>query len=108
MCGNSAAFYSEYLVVSYEPIQMKDATTIRCTAITRTLTEEIKLKISGFSDLTIFRKIGFIYPRDNLFEILGTQVKTCLKCTGNPVKNVCNFGKCDNVQLDFLCWWFDV
>jgi len=87
MCGSSVAFYREYLVASYEPIQMKDATTTRCTAITRPLTEEIKLKISGFPDLTIFR-YGFMYPREDSFEILGTPVKTCLKCTGNPVKIV--------------------
>jgi len=33
-----------------------------------------------------------VYSRENSFEILGTPVKTCLKCTETLVKTCWNFG----------------
>jgi len=32
-----------------------------------------------------------VYSRENLLEILGTPVITCLICTGTPVKTCWNF-----------------
>ena len=32
-----------------------------------------------------------VYSRENLFEILGTSVKTCLLCMGTPLKTCYEF-----------------
>jgi len=45
-----------------------------------------------------------IYSRENLFEILGTPVKTCLKCMGTPVKPW-HFGSRNYFKSDLLRLW---
>jgi len=55
------------------------------------LTEELRPKIFGSLYLLDFRvdlvsDRDSIYSRENLFEIMGTPVKTCLRYTGTPVK----------------------
>jgi len=60
------------------------------------LAEEIRLKIFGYQDLTIFSLDllsdgDSVYTRENLYENLGTPVKTCLICTGTPVKTCWKF-----------------
>jgi len=55
------------------------------------LSEEIRLKIFGFRDLTIFSLDLWsdgdsVYTRENLYEDLGTPVKTCLICRWTPVR----------------------
>jgi len=55
------------------------------------LTEEIVLKIFGSSDLTVFlldllSAGDSVYSRENSFGNLGKPLKTCLICTGTPVK----------------------
>jgi len=50
----------------------------------------------GSRDLTIFlldllSDGDSIYTRENLYEKLGTHVKTCLICTGTPVKTCWKF-----------------
>jgi len=54
--------------------------------------EEIRLKIPGFRDLSIFpmdllNDGDSFYTRENVYENLGTSVKTCLVCMGTSVKN---------------------
>jgi len=57
------------------------------------LIEEIRLKIFGSQDLSIFL-INFlsdgdsVYSRESSLEISGTPVKTCLICTGTPAKTL--------------------
>ena len=58
--------------------------------------EEIVLKIFGSPDLTVFlldllSAGDSVYSRENLLENLGTSVKTCLICTGTPVKTRLKF-----------------
>jgi len=60
------------------------------------LTEEIRLKIFGSPDLSVFLKDllsdgDSLYPRDNLFEVLGTPVETCLICMGTLMNVFCKF-----------------
>ena len=55
------------------------------------LTEEIILEIFGSSHLIVFlldllSAGDSVYSRENLFENLGTPLKTCLICTETPVK----------------------
>ena len=56
------------------------------------LTEEIMHDLLfGSSDLTVFDSDLLIagdsvYLRENVFENLGTPLKTCLICMGTPVK----------------------
>jgi len=52
------------------------------------LTEEIRLKLFGSPDLTVFlldllSAGDSVYSRENSLENLRTPVKTCLICTGN-------------------------
>jgi len=53
--------------------------------------EEIRLQLFGSPDLSVFL-IDLLSDGDSVdsnetsFEILGTPVKTCLICTGTPVK----------------------
>jgi len=56
------------------------------------LTEEIRLKIFGSPDLSVFlidllTGGDSIYSRENSFEMFGTPVKMCLICTGTSVKS---------------------
>jgi len=60
------------------------------------LTEETRLKIFGSPDLPDFwvnllSDGDSVYLPENLFEILGTHVKTNLNCTGTPMKNCWKF-----------------
>jgi len=60
------------------------------------LTEEIRLKIFGSADSSVFlidllSDGDFVYSGENLLEILGTPVKSCLICKGNAVKTCWNF-----------------
>jgi len=60
------------------------------------LTEEIRLKKHlDFQILRFHRNIlsdgDSVYSREHPFEILGTPEKTCLICTGTPVKNLWKF-----------------
>jgi len=60
------------------------------------LTEEIRLKIFGSADSSVFlidllSDGDFVHSGENLFEILGTPMKTCLICMGTPVKTCWNF-----------------
>jgi len=71
------------------------------------LTEEIRLKIFGYQDLTIFSLDllsdgDCVYTRENLYENLGTPVKTCMICTWTPVKKVRNFGSHNYFNSDLL------
>jgi len=55
------------------------------------LTEEIRLRIFGSPDYPVFLDIHLsdgesVYTRENPFAVLGTPKKTCLICTGTPVK----------------------
>ena len=51
----------------------------------------LDLPIKSFSRF-LFRVTGTpVYSSENLFEILGTPVKTCLKFTGTPVKTCVKF-----------------
>jgi len=61
------------------------------------LTEEIRLQIFaspdymvkfGSADYTVlpYNQGTPVFFRENVFEISGTPVKTCLKVTGTPVK----------------------
>jgi len=55
--------------------------------------DEIRLKIFGPRDLSVFLidllcDGDSVYTRENLYENLGTPVKTCLICMGTPVKTV--------------------
>ena len=74
-----------------------------------TIFSEIRLKIFGSRDLTIFSfdllsDGDSVYTRESSYENLGTPVKACLRCTGNVLemyvlemygKLVENFGSCD-------------
>jgi len=60
------------------------------------LKEEIKFKIFGSSDYPVFLDslLGdgdSVYSHEILCEILGTPGKTCLICTGTPVKTCWKF-----------------
>jgi len=60
------------------------------------LTEEIRLEIFGFPDLSIFLIDHFsdgdsVYSSEEFVEFLGNLVKFCLICTGTPVKICCKF-----------------
>ena len=46
-----------------------------------------------------------VYSRENLFEILGTPEKTCLKVTGSPVKTCSIFGSRNDFQSDLPPLW---
>jgi len=46
-----------------------------------------------------------VYSRENLFELGGTPVKTCLKGTGTPVKTCSNFGGRNYFKSDLLRLW---
>jgi len=55
------------------------------------LTEELRLEIFGSPDLSIFFTDHFsdgdsIYSSEEFVEFLGNPVKSCLICTGTPVK----------------------
>jgi len=57
------------------------------------LTEEIRLKIFGSPDLSVFlidllTGGDSIYSRENSFEMFGTPVKMRLMCTGNSEKSL--------------------
>ena len=59
-------------------------------------TEEIRLEIFGFPDLSIFLIDHFsdgdsVYSSEEFVEFLGNLVKSCLICTGTPVKICCKF-----------------
>jgi len=60
------------------------------------LTEEIRLQMFGSPDLSVFL-IDFlsdgdsVFPRENLFEIVGIPMKTWLICTGTTVKTCWKF-----------------
>ena len=43
-----------------------------------------------------------VYSRENLFENLGTPVKSCLKVTGTPVKTCWNLGSRNHFRSDLL------
>jgi len=52
--------------------------------------EEIRHKLFGSPDLSVFLKNllsdgNSVYSRENLYEIVGSPVKTCLMRTGTPV-----------------------
>jgi len=60
------------------------------------LREEFRLQIFGSPDPSVFfidllSAGDSVYSRENLLEILGTPVNTCLICTGMPWKFVRNF-----------------
>jgi len=60
------------------------------------LTEEIRLKIFGSRDLTIWwldlsSDGDSVYTGENLCKNLGTPVKTCLICTETPVPSVVGY-----------------
>jgi len=60
------------------------------------LTEEITLNIFESPDMPVFPAAllsdgDSVYSRKPLFEILETPEKTCLICTGTPVKTCWNF-----------------
>ena len=67
----------------------------RKNIISSPLTEEIRLEIFGFPDLSVFLRLlsdeDSVYTLENLYEKLGTPVKTCLICKGTPVKTCRNF-----------------
>ena len=44
-----------------------------------------------------------VYSRETSFEMLGTPEKTCLICTGTPVKTAGKFGSRNYVKGDLLC-----
>ena len=64
------------------------------------LTEQIRLRILGSPNYTFFpyNKVTPVYSRDNLTDILGTPVKTCLKVTRTPA----NFGSRNYFKSDLL------
>ena len=68
------------------------------------LKEEIRLKIFGSPDWTVFLStlVSDRHSRlllENWFEILGTIVKTCLKVTGTPVKTCLKFWRNCNYEV---------
>jgi len=74
------------------------------------LTEDVRLQIFGSPDYPVFQSFlwsdgDFVYSRENLFEILGTPVKTCLNVKGTPVKTCWKFGSCDECQSHLLRPW---
>jgi len=51
-----------------------------------------------------FRVTGTsVYSRGNMFEILGTPVKTCFQVMGNPIKIVSKFGSRNYLKCNCLC-----
>ena len=71
------------------------------------LTEEIRLTIVGSPDLPdfpvdLFSDGDFVYSSKNLFEILGTPVKTCLICTGTAEKTCWKFWQTNFFQVRSL------
>jgi len=59
-------------------------------------TEEIRLKIFGSRDLSVFltdllNTGDSVYTRKNLYANLGNSVKMCLICAGTPVKTCWKF-----------------
>ena len=68
------------------------------------LTEEIRPQIFGSPDLTVFlldllSDGDSVYTRENVYENCGIPVKTCLICTGTPVKTCWKIWE---------SWWFEV
>ena len=68
--------------------------TSRATTIP--LKTEIRFKIFGSRDLTIFSfdllsDGDSVYTRDNFYKNLGTPVKTCVICMGTPVRTCWKF-----------------
>jgi len=68
------------------------------------LTEEIRLKIFGIPDLSVFlinllMDGDFIYSRENLFKFLVIPVKTCLICMGTTVKTRWKFSQSKLFQV---------
>ena len=55
--------------------------------------------------LQLYQGTPFFF-HENLFEIVGTPVKTCLKVTGTLVTICWNYGSRDNFQSDLLRLWF--
>jgi len=70
-------------------------------------TEEVRLKIFGSPDYTVspYNQGTPVLLSENLFEFLGTPVKTCLKVTGIPVKNYWIVGSRNNLNSDLLRLW---
>jgi len=62
------------------------------------------LQLSDYT-LQLYHGTPFFF-HENLFEIVGTPVKTCLKVTGTLAKICWNFGSRDYFQSNLLRLWF--